>query len=195
MTNTSFSIKTVRRAVGSTGKKAVTKQKWPFLSQKQSSQRVDFAEAHKDWTVGDWKGLFGQMRPKSIILGVMGKIWVWKLPGEGLSAKLVSGWSSLEDVFWWSGAVGPGKDLGMQPKLMEGYMLTFSWAFWMMNFKNQSSITKKATWCPLPAGQWPQTQEQEGTEMTPRQWIWNCGVAPSISRCTSHWTPLASPQN
>ena len=31
MTNTSFSIKTVRRAVRSTGIKAVTKQKWPFL--------------------------------------------------------------------------------------------------------------------------------------------------------------------
>ena len=99
MSNTSFSIKIVRRAVGSTGKKAVTKQKWPFLSKKQSSQRMDFAEAHKDWTVGDWKGLFGQMKPKSIILGVMGKIWVWKMPGEGLNTKLVCGQSSLEEVF------------------------------------------------------------------------------------------------
>ena len=32
MTNTSFSIKTIRRAVRSTVIKAVIKQKWPFLS-------------------------------------------------------------------------------------------------------------------------------------------------------------------
>ena len=35
------------------------------------------------------KGLFGQMRPKSIIWGQMGKKWVWKMPGEGLSDRLL----------------------------------------------------------------------------------------------------------
>ena len=34
---------------------------------------MDFAEAHKDWTVGDWKELLGQMRPKSIIWNHMGE--------------------------------------------------------------------------------------------------------------------------
>ena len=41
----------------------------------------------KQW--GTIKGLFGQMRPKSIIWGQMGKEWVWKMPGEGLSDRLV----------------------------------------------------------------------------------------------------------
>ena len=35
--------------------KAVTKQKRPFLSKKHRRLRMDFAEAHKDWTVEDWK--------------------------------------------------------------------------------------------------------------------------------------------
>ena len=41
----------------------------------------------KQW--GTIKGLYGQMRSKSIIWGQMGKKWVWKMPGEGLSDRLV----------------------------------------------------------------------------------------------------------
>ena len=38
---------------------------------------------------GTKKGLFCQIRPKSNIWGQMGKKWVWKMPGEGLSDRLV----------------------------------------------------------------------------------------------------------
>ena len=49
-------------------------------------------EAERHTKTGQWgtgKGLFGQMRPKSIIWGQMEKKWVWKMPGEGLSDRLV----------------------------------------------------------------------------------------------------------
>ena len=46
MTNTSFHVKTVQRALRGTRIKAVTKQKWPFLSKKHRRLRMDFAEAH-----------------------------------------------------------------------------------------------------------------------------------------------------
>ena len=55
MTNTSFTVKTVQRALRAAGMKAVTKQKQPFLSRKHRRLRMDFAESHKDWTVEDWK--------------------------------------------------------------------------------------------------------------------------------------------
>ena len=41
----------------------------------------------KQW--GTKKGLFGQMRPKSIMWGQMGQKWVWKMPGDELSDRLV----------------------------------------------------------------------------------------------------------
>ena len=45
MTNTPFTVKTVRRALRGTGMKAVTKQKRPFLSARHRRLRMDFAES------------------------------------------------------------------------------------------------------------------------------------------------------
>ena len=137
MTNTFFLVKTVQRALRGTGMKAVTKQKQPFLSKKHRRLRMDFAEAHKDWTVEDLKRVIWSDETKINCLGSDGKKWVWKKPGE---RGWLIGWcreqSSLEGVLWWSGAVCSGKGLDMQPKLMGGWMLIFLSAFWMMNFKN-----------------------------------------------------------
>ena len=70
MTNTSFSVKTVRRALRGTGMKAVTKRKRPFLSKKHRRMRMDFAEAHKDWTVEDWKRVIWSDETKYQLFGV-----------------------------------------------------------------------------------------------------------------------------
>ena len=35
--------------------KAVVRKKRPFLSEKHRKQRMDFALAHQDWTVENWK--------------------------------------------------------------------------------------------------------------------------------------------
>ena len=74
---------------------AITKKEWPFLSKKQSSWKRTLQRHTKIKQWGTKKGLFGQMRPKSIIQGQKWKKWVWKIPGEGLTDKLVQ-WMALQ---------------------------------------------------------------------------------------------------
>ena len=76
MTNTSFSVKTVRRVLRGKGMKAVTKQKCPFLSKKHRRVRMDFAVALKDWTVEDCKRVIWSDETKINCLGSDGKKWV-----------------------------------------------------------------------------------------------------------------------
>ena len=52
---------------------------------------MDFAEAHKDWTVEDWKRVIWSDETKINCLGSDGKKWVQKKPGEGLTDRLVQG--------------------------------------------------------------------------------------------------------
>ena len=91
MSNTPLTAKTVWRALRGTGMKAVTKQKWPFLSARHRRLRMDFAESHKGWTVEDWKRVIWSDETKINRLGSDGKKWVWKRPGEGLNDRLVQG--------------------------------------------------------------------------------------------------------
>jgi len=53
--NQPLSAKTVRRHLSQAGMKAVVKRKRPFLSKRHRRERLDFAIAHQDWTVEDWK--------------------------------------------------------------------------------------------------------------------------------------------
>ena len=46
---------TTRRYMKKAGMKAVVKSKHPLLSAKHRKARLDFAYAHKDWTLDDWK--------------------------------------------------------------------------------------------------------------------------------------------
>ena len=112
MTNTSFSMKTVRRALRGTGIKAVTKQKQPFVSKKHKKMRMDFAEAHKDWTVEDWKRVIWSNETKINHLGSDRKKWVWKMLGVGLSdndrlvqkmVKSGGGFLMIWDCMFWEG--------------------------------------------------------------------------------------------
>ena len=52
---------------------------------------LDFAHAHKDWTLDDWKRVVWSEETKINHLGSDGHKWVWKKPGEGLSDWLVEG--------------------------------------------------------------------------------------------------------
>jgi hypothetical protein len=71
--------------------KAVVKKKRPLLSQRHRKERLDFAIAHKDWTVEDWKKVVWSDETKINCLGSDGKKWAWKKTGEGLSDRLVEG--------------------------------------------------------------------------------------------------------
>jgi len=52
---------------------------------------MDFALAHKDLTVEDWKRVVWSDETKVNRLGSYRRKWAWKKEGEGLSDRLVSG--------------------------------------------------------------------------------------------------------
>ena len=52
---------------------------------------LDFALAHKDWTLEDWKHVIWSDKTKINCLRSDGKKWAWKKAGEGLSDRLVQG--------------------------------------------------------------------------------------------------------
>ena len=88
--NQSLSLSTVCLHLKKTGMKAVVKKKRPLLSVKHCKSCLDFAHAHKDWTVEDWKRVIWSNETKINCLGSDGRKWVWKRPGEGLND--IVGW-------------------------------------------------------------------------------------------------------
>ena len=76
------STQTIRNTLKKSGLKAAVKQKKPFLSKAHQKQWLEFALEHQHWTLDDWRGLFGQMRPRLIGGGQMGG------PGYGKSLDL-----------------------------------------------------------------------------------------------------------
>ena len=91
VTNQSLSAQTVQNRMKSLGMKAVVTKKRPILSQRHWKERLDFAIAHKDWTVEDWKRVVWSDETKINHLGSDGKKWVWKKKEEALSDRLVEG--------------------------------------------------------------------------------------------------------
>jgi hypothetical protein len=89
--NQPLSTKTVHRGLSQAGMKAVVKRKRPLLSKCHRRERLDFALAHQDWTVDDWKTVVWSDETKINRLGSDGRKWVWKKAGEGLSDRLVQG--------------------------------------------------------------------------------------------------------
>ena len=71
--------------------KAVVKRKCPLLSVKHCKAHLDYAYAHKDWIVEDWKRVVWSDETKINCLGSDGRKWVLKRPREGLSDRLVEG--------------------------------------------------------------------------------------------------------
>ena len=65
------------------------KAKKPLLTKRHRKERLDFALAHQDWTVEDWKTVVWSDETKINRLGSDGRIWVWKKAGEGLIDRLI----------------------------------------------------------------------------------------------------------
>ena len=111
MNGESISARTVHRALKKVGMKAVVKRKRPLLTKRHRRERLDFAIAHKDWTVEDWKRVVWSDETKINHLGSDGRKWVWKKAGEGLSDRVVDGTVKFGGgslMFWgcmlWEGA-------------------------------------------------------------------------------------------
>ena len=73
------------------GMKAVVKSKCPLLSARHHKVHLDFAYAHKDWTMEDWKKVIWSDETKINLLGSDEHKWAWKRAGEGLNDSLVEG--------------------------------------------------------------------------------------------------------
>ena len=91
ITNQPLSPTTVCRHLKKAGMKAIVKTKHPLLSAKHCKACLDFAYAHKDWTLDDWKRVIWSDETKINCLGSDGHKWVWKKSGEGLTDRLVEG--------------------------------------------------------------------------------------------------------
>ena len=91
ITNQSLSVETVRQHLKKAGLKAAVKKNKPLLTKRHMRERLDFAIAHKDWTVEDWKKVVWSDETKINRLGSDGRKWVWKKSGEGLSNRTVQG--------------------------------------------------------------------------------------------------------
>ena len=90
-TNKTFSVQTLRNHLKDTGMKAVVKKKRPLLLKRHRKACMDFALAHKDWTIEDWKKVVWSDETKINRLGSDGRQWVWKKAGESLSDRVVEG--------------------------------------------------------------------------------------------------------
>ena len=71
--------------------KAAVKEKKDLLTAGHRKGRLNQAIAHQDWTVDDWKRVIWSDETKINRLGSDGRVWGWKLPGEGLTDRLVQG--------------------------------------------------------------------------------------------------------
>jgi len=89
--NQPLASKTVRRHLKKAGMKAVVKKKKPLLSARHRKARREFAEAHLEWTVEDWKHVVWSDETKINRLGSDGRRWVYKKAGEPLNDRLVEG--------------------------------------------------------------------------------------------------------
>ena len=87
--NQPLSANTVCQHLKKAGMKAVVKSKRPLLTAKHYKVCLDFAYAHKDCTIEDWKKVIWFDETKINCLGSDGCKWVWKKQDEGLSDRLV----------------------------------------------------------------------------------------------------------
>ncbi|KAI0998348.1 hypothetical protein K3495_g9848 [Podosphaera aphanis] len=78
MKNCSISVDTVQWALKKAGLKAVLKKKKPKLTAKQTKDRLDFATAHKYWTIDDWKRVVWSDETKINRLQSDERSWTWQ---------------------------------------------------------------------------------------------------------------------
>ena len=78
------------------GMKAVVKTKCSLLSARHCKVCLDFAHAHKDWTLDDWNRVVWSDGTKINCLGSDERKWVWKKSEEELSDRLVEETAKFE---------------------------------------------------------------------------------------------------
>ena len=67
------------------------KEERPLLSARHGRNRLDLANGHRDWTAEGRKEVIFSDETKVNRLSSDGRKWAHKLPGEGLTDRLVQG--------------------------------------------------------------------------------------------------------
>src|SRR4051812_41847865 len=88
---TKVSNTTVHQVLRQAGLRALVKKKKPKLSPRHMKQQMEFALLHQHWTEYDWNHVIWSDETKINCLGSDRCKWVWKRPGNGLSAHDVKG--------------------------------------------------------------------------------------------------------
>jgi hypothetical protein len=91
ITNHPLSVQTTCNHLKKAGLKTRVKKQKPLLTGRHRRDRYDFAIAHRNWTVEDWKCVVWSYETKINHLGSNGRKWVWVRKGEGLSDRTVQG--------------------------------------------------------------------------------------------------------
>jgi transposase len=89
ITNHSLSVQTTCNHLKKAGLKARVKKQKLLLTRHHRRDQYDFAIAHRNWTVEDWKHVVWSDETKINHLGSDGRKWVWVRKGEGLSGGTV----------------------------------------------------------------------------------------------------------
>ena len=121
VTNQSISSQTVRHNLKKSGLRPVVKKKQPLLKPRHRKDRLDFAESHKEWTLGNWKRVIWSDETKIDRLGSDGRKWVWKEVGEQLNDRVVEGTVKFGGgnvmVWGWMGWDGVGYATRIEGKM------------------------------------------------------------------------------
>ena len=80
---------TIRKRLADCGLKAYIRRKKPFLSPEKKKKRLEWAEAHKHWTVENWKSVIFSDESKFNIFGLDGRRYCWRKPGQEFDERYV----------------------------------------------------------------------------------------------------------
>jgi hypothetical protein len=144
ITNKSLSAETVHQHLKEAGMKAVVKMNKPLLTKHHMCERLDWAIAHKHWTVEDWKRIVWSDETNINCLGPDSRKLVWKKAGEGLNLHTVQGTLKFGggSLMVWGCMMWKG--IGYACKIDGRMNGSFTPRFWKMNFKPASSISRKS---------------------------------------------------
>ena len=80
---------TIRKRLAECGLKAYIHCKKPYLSPEKKKKRLEWAKAHKHWTMENWKSMIFSDESKFNIFGSDGHRYCWRKPGQEFDERYV----------------------------------------------------------------------------------------------------------
>lgn len=103
------SNKTLREAFAKEGYHRRSARKKPFLNYEKKSKRLNFALAHRHWTVADWRRVIWTDESYIWLGGKRGKVYITRAAEEvWLEDCLVPKFSKQDSIMIWGGILGLG---------------------------------------------------------------------------------------